>query len=93
MLLLQSPILRRSRADVDPLPLRAEQAEQLDGLAPGAVEPVRYARIKLGGLAGVKQQVVRAKHQPKLAAQDIQPFITLVRLKVRVHLRPNRRNG
>jgi hypothetical protein len=77
---------------MDPLPLRAEQTEQLDCLATSTVEPVRYTSVEFGGLAGVKHQVMRTKDQPKAAAENIQPFITLVRLGVRVHLRPGRRN-
>ena len=64
-------------------PPAREQAEQLDGLVASPVEPVRHARVEFGGLTGVKHQVVRAKHQPKLAAQDVQPFVALVRLMVR----------
>jgi hypothetical protein len=66
VLLTQGPILCRPRADMDPLSLRAEQAQYS-----GAVEPVRYARVEFGGLAGVKHQIMRTKDQSKAAAQDI----------------------
>jgi hypothetical protein len=36
---------------VHALALRAEQDQELGGLGPGRAEPVRYARIELGGLA------------------------------------------
>jgi len=75
LLLILGPILRRPRADVDPLSLRAEQTEQLDGGSPGTVEPVRYTRVEFGGLAVVKHQIMRTKDQSKAAAQDVQPLI------------------
>ena len=50
-------------ANVHALALRTKQAEQLDALRAGAIEPVRDARLEFGDLAGVQDQVVLAEHQ------------------------------
>jgi len=38
--------------------VRAEQVEELDRRRPGVAQGVRDARVELGGLAGVEQQVM-----------------------------------
>src|SRR5438132_3008789 len=50
--------LCRAGADVHTLTLWAKQAEQFDALRVRAVEPVRDARIELGGFAGAQHQIV-----------------------------------
>jgi hypothetical protein len=67
-------------------PLRAltrgpEPAEELHGIRHRRTEPVRHARVELGGLTRLQVQVVLAEHQPRPAAQDVEPFIALVRLR------------
>ena len=44
--------------------LRAEEAEELDRLGVGGTEPVRYAGVKLGCLAGYAHQVVFPEDEP-----------------------------
>ena len=62
------------------LALPAEQAEELDGLAPDAAEPVRYAGVELGRLAGREHQILLAEHEPQPPVQDVEPFVALVDL-------------
>lgn len=64
------------------LSLRTEQAEQLDGLRAGSVEPMRQAGVELGCLARLQHEVVLAEHEPQPAAQDVQPLIALMHLQV-----------
>ena len=50
--------------DVHPLALRAEQDQQLNGFGPGRAEPVRHARVELGGFARLHDEVVLGEPQP-----------------------------
>jgi 4,5-epoxidase len=54
----------RPGPDVHPLALRPEQDQQLGGLRPGGAEPVRDARVELGGLARLHDEVVVGEPQP-----------------------------
>jgi hypothetical protein len=74
----------RARADMHALPLGAEQYEELDGLRPGAVEPVRCRVSNSAASPARSTKVVLAEHQPQLAAQDVQPLIALMHLQVRL---------
>ncbi len=64
------------------LSLRPEQAEKLRRIRAGAAEPVRYPGVELGRLAGSQYQIVLAEHQPEPPAEDIQPLVALVGLRV-----------
>ena len=54
----------RPGPDVHALALRPEQDQQLGGLRPGAAEPVRDARVELGGFPRLHDEVVLGEPQP-----------------------------
>lgn len=49
---------------MQPIALRAEQAEELDRLRPGVAEPVRHAGVELGCLPGGEDEIVLTEGQP-----------------------------
>ena len=70
------------RPQMRALTLGPEQAEELHGVRIRRTEPVRPARVEFGGLTRLQDQVVLAEHHPEPAAQDVEPFIALVCLRV-----------
>ncbi len=62
------------------LPLRAEQAQHLGRLRPGAAEPMRDPRVELGDLAGLHDEVVLGQQEPQLPREHVHPLIALVDL-------------
>ena len=48
----------------------------------GCTEPVGNLRVELGDLAGLHREVVTAEQQPQLAAEHVQPFVSIVRLEL-----------
>jgi len=65
---------------VHALALRAEEHQHLGSLGTGAAEPVRYAGVELGDLAGLHDEVVLGEPQPQPPGQDVHPLVALVGL-------------
>src|SRR5260370_19388697 len=78
--------------DVRALALPAEQAQELDRLRLGIAEPVRYAGVELGRLAGCEHQVLVAEYEAQFSVQDVEPFVALVYLRVGFLRAPAGRN-
>src|SRR6187551_3567263 len=74
----------RTRPQVSPLALPAEQTQELDPAVIGGTEPVRHPGIELGRLAGREAQVVLADDRAQGAVKHVQPLVALVRLKLRL---------
>src|SRR5919106_185603 len=60
-----------------PFPLRPEDHDRFDG-AVGGAEPVRRPGRELDGLARLDREVIQAEDQPQLAAEDVDPVVSLV---------------
>jgi hypothetical protein len=66
------------------LTLVAEEHQEFDALGTGAVEPGRDSFNELGRLARAQHLVMLTSHELQLPAEDIQPFIALMHLRVRL---------
>src|SRR5258708_11743772 len=77
---------------VGALTLPAEQAQELDRFRLGIAEPVRYAGVELGRLAGCEHQVLVAEYEAQFSVQDVEPFVALVYLRVGFLRAPAGRN-
>ena len=69
----------RLGADVYPLALLPEQAQDLRRFVPGAAEPVRHSGVELGRLSPRQDELVLAEEKSHAAGQDVQPLVALVR--------------
>src|SRR5262245_26739442 len=70
----------RWRTQVRALTLITHQRQNLDQ----AARPLRRPRAELGGLAGLEHKILVAKHEPEAAAEHVDPFVPLVRARVRL---------
>ncbi len=50
------------------------------GSVAGGAEPVRDARVELGGLARLHDEIVLGEPQPQLPGQHVHPLVALVAL-------------
>ena len=66
-----------------PLALGAEDASNSAGRRPGVADPVRRARVELGDLAGLEDEVAGAEDEADPAAEDVEPLVALVGLQRR----------
>ena len=66
------------RAYVHPLALLSKQADELDGSAVSAGEPVRGVGVEFRGLARAKFKVLVAQHQTQSSVEDVEPFVAFV---------------
>ena len=65
---------------VRPLPLPAEQAQELHRLRTGRTEPMGGTGVELGRFPRDKHQIVLPQHDPELPVEDVQPLVPLMDL-------------
>ncbi len=71
-----------SSAQVRAFTLSAEEAEDLDGFGVGAAEPVWHAGVELSRFAGGEHEILVAEHQSEPPAQDVNPFVAFMGLRL-----------
>jgi DNA-binding MarR family transcriptional regulator len=77
---------------VEPLALRAEDAQEFDGPGVGVAEPVREVGVEFGDLAGGEDEILLTEHHAKPSVEDVQPVVSLVRTGVGPARRRTRRS-
>lgn len=62
----------------------SEDAKDLRRFVACAAEPVRYVGVELGDLAGAEHPVLVAEDEAHVAGEDVDPFVAVVRPRLRV---------
>ena len=55
--------------------MRPEQVQDFNGGGAGGPEPMRFAGIELGDLAGAEGEVALPEDEAELAGEDVEPFV------------------
>lgn len=79
---MKLPLRRGSHLHLLAVP--TEEAEDLYGLVSGCAEPVWNGSVELRHLSRPHRHVVVGKDQSQSPREDVQPFVTLVRPKLRL---------
>ncbi len=56
----------------------SEQVEDLYGGGAGGAEPMRFAGVELGHLAGAEGELAVSENEAELAGEDAEPFVGVV---------------
>src|SRR3954452_8967771 len=78
-----SHVLWRGHSDRHSFPGASEDAEDLSWFFAGATEPVRNGGVECRDFSGAEHQVLVCEDETDVAREDIDPFVTVVRPRLR----------